>query len=1488
MRKLKNIISGFIWAVISLYLLIIVLIHIPAIQTIICKQISNTLSNKLGTEIKVGKVDIGMLNRIIIDDFTLKDQANLDLIKATRLSAKFEYIPLITHGKIYISSVQLMGLKTHIYKKTESDPYNFQFALDSLASNDTTTKTPLDIKINSLIIRRGEVKYDRWDIPHKKQRFSPHHIHINNLSAHIIVNALKNDSANIHLKNVSLNEQSGFSIKSLSFKMTANKKQALLSSFLLLLPKTKLQIENVKANYTFEANKLLLPSLDFAGNITESHITLHDLSCFIPSFKKSTKTLYIGANFAGTSTSLRLNTLSIQSPQSHIRLLAEGSLSQWQTTPKWIVNIKELLMSAEGIRFIANNFGTHLNIPPHIVRLGKISYKGEIGGYGSNISLRGAINTDVGNANIIIKKQNKNFSSRLETQGFDLKKVLANEHFGTISTQISLNGVIPNNKQIHIKAKGKISQFQYNNYTYKNIDLDGTLYNSKFDGLVAIIDPNINMKMKGELNLSPQDPYANLTLEVDQLKPTALKLTNNWNNASFSFNMEANIKGKNINTANGNVQLKNFAMISPNNNYSFNKLQITAYNHKGIHQLNIDSDFASLQLNGKYDYNTLPQSIINFIGDKLPTLPGLPKTTFQQTNNFTINATLVQTEWLQKIFNIPLNIHLPATLKGGVNDHNKTLDMTLQLPEFEYDGKKFESAFLNITTPNDTLHMEANVNRIERNNKKFNWNLKAKAHNNQIVSHITFDNMRKQQLKGDILSIAQFYKDDFNKSTANVQINPSKILIGETQWNIQPSQLIYSKNNLSINNFAITNNDQHIAIEGKASTNPEDSIAINLKDINVAYILNLINFQAVDFGGLASGTAVIKTPFNKLEAYSNLHVKDFEFEKGKMGDLKAFVVLNNKDKQIDIQAIAKDDKSSITTINGNVSPQRNDIELFINADNTNIAFIESFCGSFMKDVKATATGDIRLFGPLNKINLEGYLTADGTISISSLNTTYTLRNKPIQIIPDNIIFKNDTIYDINGNIGIINGNVYHQHLTNLSYDLHIDAKKLLAYDFKTFGDNTFYGTVKATGTCDIKGKSGEVNIDVDATPEEGTTFVYNVTSPDAVNNTQFIQWGQKALRISPNNTNPSFLSNKENQDENNKMDIPTDIRINFLINTNPKATLKLIMDKESGDHILLNGNGGIRASYYNKGSFDMYGNYQVEEGVYKLTIQNVIKKDFHFQRGGIIAFGGNPYQALLNLKAIYTANSVSLADLNLGESFSNNNIKVNCIMNISGTPERPSITFDLDMPTVNSNAKQMIYSLINGEEEMNQQVIYLLAVGRFFTQNNNNSDFNTASSTQSETSLAMQSLLSGTLSQQLNNVLSNIINNTNWNFGANISTGTEGWENAEYEGLLSGRLLNNRLLFNGEFGYRDNPNAATNFIGDFDIRYLLLSNGNLAVRMYNQTNDRYFTKNSMTTQGLGLIMKKDFNGWKDLLGLSRKKKNKKNKSEKATEFKQNN
>lgn len=62
--------------------------------------------------------------------------------------------------------------------------------------------------------------------------------------------------------------------------------------------------------------------------------------------------------------------------------------------------------------------------------------------------------------------------------------------------------------------------------------------------------------------------------------------------------------------------------------------------------------------------------------------------------------------------------------------------------------------------------------------------------------------------------------------------------------------------------------DQHIIINGKATPQATDSIVADLKDVDVAYILNLVNFHSVDFAGKASGKAVVKSIFQTPEAYA--------------------------------------------------------------------------------------------------------------------------------------------------------------------------------------------------------------------------------------------------------------------------------------------------------------------------------------------------------------------------------------------------------------------------------------------------------------------------------------------------------------------------------------------------------------------------------------------------------------------------------------------
>ena len=63
---------------------------------------------------------------------------------------------------------------------------------------------------------------------------------------------------------------------------------------------------------------------------------------------------------------------------------------------------------------------------------------------------------------------------------------------------------------------------------------------------------------------------------------------------------------------------------------------------------------------------------------------------------------------------------------------------------------------------------------------------------------------------------------------------------------------------------------------------------------------------------------------------------------------------------------------------------------------------------------------------------------------------------------------------------------------------------------KDFGENTFYGTVFAAGDVTIQGRPGRVTIDCDVTPLRGSLFTYNVASPDAISNQEFITWRSRS------------------------------------------------------------------------------------------------------------------------------------------------------------------------------------------------------------------------------------------------------------------------------------------------------------------------------------------------------------------------------------------
>ncbi len=1400
--------------------MLVVLLHLSPVQHFLGSEVAGALAAKLGTRVKVGSVNFGLLNHLIVDDVMVFDQQGDSMLYASRASVKVDYLPLM-QGRVSISSAQLFGMKARLYQQDAKSKPNFQFMLDSLASKDTTSHTPLDLHIGSLIIRHGSISYDRRDVPSQSGVFSPYHIGISQLSSHILLDHLTDNSIDLFVKKIAFTDKSGLQLKSLHFKLVADRQHVMVRDFNLQLPHSDLSLDDINASYRMENGRLAVSTLQYNGRISQSKITLSDIASLVPALRHFDDALFLSTRFSGTNTSLRCQSLSLRTGSGSINLQAQGKVSDWTRKLRWTANIDNLNVTEEGIKFVADNIGKKVNIPKEVTRLGTIHFKGDISGGPDKLGTKGILQTDAGNVEMEASKVGKHILAHVKAEDIQLGRILDNKNFGSVTATIQADGTLDD-----IHAKGEIARFDTKDYSFSDIKADGRWKHGTIAGTISVNDPNVALQASGNLALATRKYAIEGTLS--HLRPHIL------------------------------------GMKVSDKTYVVRDVAVSANNQTKDPHLDIESPFLNLHARGQYDLAKVYESVMNTVAEKLPTLPGVTMHRHSPCNDFTLQANVTSTEILKRLFGIPLTIKEPIHISGNVSDAGKDLNLYVAVPDLTYGSAHFRHGNIEVSTQGDSLKVDARATMGNSTAPSPEFHLCAAAADNNLAARVRYDNRSsKLHIKGLLDTNTQFASNQMGKTAIHMAIRPSELMLGDTKWSVHPSNITYEQKQLAIDNFAVSHGDQHVIVNGKATPNKEDSIVADLKDVDVAYILSLVRFDAVDFAGKASGKAIVKSIFQNPDAYAKLDISDFTFEHGALGTLHANVAYNKEEQQIDIDATADAGPGHQTYINGYVSPDRNYIDLGIEADGTSLKFMESYCGAFMDNIHAWAKGKVNLVGDLREINLVGDLVAHGSLHMKQLGTDYTFDHVRAHAVPDDIQLLGDTIYDRNRHVATVDGGIHHKHLTRLSFDLGLKAHDFLGYDTRDFDGNSFYGTILATGDVGIHGKSGETVIDIDATPMPGSIFVYNAASPDAISDKSFIHWKD----ATPEWQLPFSTATQQQAEEH--LSLPSDLRINFLINTNDNLTLKLLMDEQTGDYITLNGNGVIKSNYFNKGGFDMFGNYTVTNGTYKLTVQNVIKKEFEFLQGGTIAFGGNPYNAPLNLKAKYIVNGVPLSDLNIGRSFSSNNIRVDCLMDITGTPSSPKVDFSMDLPTVNSDVKQMVYSVINSQEEMNQQVLYLLGVGRFYTQSKNNQ---ASKESQNQTSLAMQSILSGTISQQITNVLSGLMKkNNNWNFGANISTGDEGFYNAEYEGILSGRLLNNRLLFNGQFGYRDNNNATQSFIGDFDLRYLIFPNGNLSVRVYNQSNDRYFTRNSLNTQGIGVILKRDFNGWRELFGLKKKK-----------------
>jgi hypothetical protein len=283
----------------------------------------------------------------------------------------------------------------------------------------------------------------------------------------------------------------------------------------------------------------------------------------------------------------------------------------------------------------------------------------------------------------------------------------------------------------------------------------------------------------------------------------------------------------------------------------------------------------------------------------------------------------------------------------------------------------------------------------------------------------------------------------------------------------------------------------------------------------------------------------------------------------------------------------------------------------------------------------------------------------------------------------------------------------------------------------------------------------------------------------------------------------------------------------------------------------------------------MYGSFNIENGDYLFTLQNVINKHFKVLNGGTVSWNGNPTDAAIDIEAIYPVRAslydlIANIDATKAESY-RNRIPINCKVLLTGKLLNPEPKFEINLPNSTQEVQTMVNSAISNQDELNKQFISLLVLGSFLPDQNmanqgsespSSSGFNPVGTTGMEF-----------ISNQLSRWLSQI--SQDFDIGVNYRPGTE-LTTQELEVALSTQLLNDRVSINGNFdvgGTSTNSgkmNQTNNIVGDFEIDYRPWKNGKVRFKAFNRPNESYISEISDYKQGIGISYKEDFNSFGEL------------------------
>ncbi|MDB5262053.1 MAG: hypothetical protein JWQ14_1334 [Adhaeribacter sp.] len=342
----RTVLKVLLWIIgipLLLVLLLIIALQFTATQNFLADKGTAWLSNKLKTEVRIGRVKTDFRNSFVLEDFYLEDQQKDTLLYAGRLGLDMNFFSLL-NSEINISSVTLRNATAHVKTFMPDSTTNYDFVLNAFAT-DTATAQPVDTTATPFTYKLGNIALENIFLTMTDQ------IYGNNIRTRIGSLTASMDELNpekeiYRLNDITLKNSYANIVQTKAAPPDTTEAKPLTMQFGL----GKVSLENIKLNYhnTFDLHRILLniglTELE-PGNIDIPNARI-DLNSF--TLRNSAAAYYQDKSAPGDS--LAIN------PARTAKNLDE-SVEKTEGTPvNWVMSLKNLDVS--GLKVAFGNFNT--------------------------------------------------------------------------------------------------------------------------------------------------------------------------------------------------------------------------------------------------------------------------------------------------------------------------------------------------------------------------------------------------------------------------------------------------------------------------------------------------------------------------------------------------------------------------------------------------------------------------------------------------------------------------------------------------------------------------------------------------------------------------------------------------------------------------------------------------------------------------------------------------------------------------------------------------------------------------------------------------------------------------------------------------------------------------------------------------------------------------------------------------------------------------